>query len=268
MRWTSARVSAMGRRSETIRNGCVAARERGWCRGGSARRGARTRGRRGKTASNQCEGQRGECYHNRQSFEPRRASVCQSPPRCRHTSSPDSRIHVRVFQRLLRQRLSDRPGNRQHPHLRPRQGHRAERAVGRRDPPGRRSQRQEGDPGGRPRGEADARPHAGQHHRHPSDEGRRHRRLHGDRADAEAVHQEGARLAPVLAVPAHHHLRALRLHAGRAARHPRIGARRRRVEGVPRSRSRWRPRSARTCRSPTRPARWSSTSAAAPPRSA
>ncbi len=34
-------------------------------------------------------------------------------------------------------------------------------------------------------------------------------------------------------VPAHHHLRAVRLDAGRAPRDPRIGARRRRVEGVP-----------------------------------
>ena len=37
------------------------------------------------------------------------------------------------------------------------------------------------------------------------------------------------RLAPVLAEPAHHHLRALRLDPGRAPRDPRIGARRRRV---------------------------------------
>ena len=36
------------------------------------------------------------------------------------------------------------------------------------------------------------------------------------------------RLAAVLAEPAHHHLRALRLDPGRAPRDPRIGARRRR----------------------------------------
>jgi hypothetical protein len=35
------------------------------------------------------------------------------------------------------------------------------------------------------------------------------------------------------AQPAHHHLRALRLHPGRAPRHPRIGARRRRQRRVP-----------------------------------
>ena len=51
------------------------------------------------------------------------------------------------------------------------------------------------DPGSRARGEADARQHAGQHHRDPADEGRRHRRLHRHRADAQALHQEGARLA-------------------------------------------------------------------------
>jgi rod shape-determining protein MreB len=35
------------------------------------------------------------------------------------------------------------------------------------------------------------------------------------------------------AQPAHHHLRALRLHPGRAPRHPRIGAGRRRQRGLP-----------------------------------
>ena len=49
------------------------------------------------------------------------------------------------------------------------------------------------DPGSRPRRQADARAHAGQHHRHPPDEGRRDRRLHRHRADAEALHQQGAR---------------------------------------------------------------------------
>ena len=129
-------------------------------------------------------------------------------------------------------------------------------------------ERQEGDPGSRPRGEADARPHAGQHHRDPPDEGRRHRRLHRDRADAEAVHQEGARLAAVLAVAAHHHLRAVRLDAGRAPRDPRVRARRRRVEGLPDRGADGRGDRRRPSGRATRPARWSSTSAAAPPRSA
>jgi rod shape-determining protein MreB len=42
------------------------------------------------------------------------------------------------------------------------------------------------------------------------DEGRRDRRLHRHRADDQAVHQDGARVADVLALAAHHHLRAVR----------------------------------------------------------
>ena len=42
---------------------------------------------------------------------------------------------------------------------------------------------------------ADAGQGAGQHRGHPADEGRRDRRLHRHRADAQAVHQEGARHA-------------------------------------------------------------------------
>ena len=143
------------------------------------------------------------------------------------------RFHVRVLQGLLFQRSRDRSRHGEHADLCPRQRHRAERAFRGRDPAGRRTERQAGDPGSRPRREADARPHARQHHGDPADEGRRHRRLHRDRADAEAVHQEGARVAAVFAFAADHHLRALRLDAGRAPRDPRVGARRRRVEGVP-----------------------------------
>ena len=41
---------------------------------------------------------------------------------------------------------------------------------------------------GRQRGQADARPHARQHHHDPADEGRRHRRLHLHRGNAQAFH--------------------------------------------------------------------------------
>ncbi len=65
------------------------------------------------------------------------------------------------------------------------------------------------------------------------------------------------------AEPARAGLRAVRLDAGRAARDPRVGRRRRRAQGAISSRSRWPPRSAPACRCTRRAARWCSTSAAA-----
>ena len=73
----------------------------------------------------------------------------------------------------------------------------------------------------------------GQHHRHPAAEGRRHRRLHHHGEDAAALHPQGASRALLPAEPARADLRALRLHPGRAARHPRVRRRRRRAQGVP-----------------------------------
>ena len=52
-------------------------------------------------------------------------------------------------------------------------------------------QRQEDHPGRRHRSQGDAGQGAGQHRGHPPDEGRRDRRLHRHRADAQAVHQDG-----------------------------------------------------------------------------
>ena len=68
--------------------------------------------------------------------------------------------------------------------------------------------------------------------------------------------------------PAHHHLRAVRLDAGRAPRDPRVGARRGRVEGLPDRGADGRGDRRRPADLATRPARWSSTSAAARPKSA
>ncbi len=61
------------------------------------------------------------------------------------------------------------------------------------EPSRRRDQRQHRrDPRGRPRGQADDRPHAGQHRRDPPAEGRRDRRLRGHREDAALLHPAGA----------------------------------------------------------------------------
>ena len=134
----------------------------------------------------------------------------QGPAR---SAGPQSK-NVRISPQLLLQRPRDRPRHREHADLRSRQGHCAGRALRGGHTPGKRPQRQEDHPGGRQGSKADARQDAGQHRRHPAHEGRRDRRLHGHRADAQAVHQESARQQAVLAQSAHHHLRALRLDAG------------------------------------------------------
>ena len=69
----------------------------------------------------------------------------------------------------------------------------------------------------RPRGQADDRAYAGQHHRAAADEGRRDRRLRGDRADAAVLHPAGAP-APLLHQAADGDLRPQRHHRRRAAR--------------------------------------------------
>ena len=103
----------------------------------------------------------------------KRATTCRRA--CR---APEDSTHVRSFPSVLFDRPRDRPRHRQHPDLRPQQGHRAGRAVRRRDPPRRRPARQEGDPGRRPRSQGHARQGARQHRGDPPDEGRRDRRLH------------------------------------------------------------------------------------------
>ena len=70
------------------------------------------------------------------------------------------------------------------------------------------------------------------------------------------------------AEPEDHHLRALRLDPGRAARDPRVGARRRRVRRLPDRRAHGGGDRRRPAGLARRAARWSSTSAAARPRSA
>src|SRR3569832_2585407 len=49
---------------------------------------------------------------------------------CRHFFAHWSLLHVQTFARLLLERSFDRLGNCQYPHLRPREGHRAQRALG------------------------------------------------------------------------------------------------------------------------------------------
>ena len=96
---------------------------------------------------------------------------------------------------------------------------------------------------GRPRGEADDRPHAGPHPGHPAAEGRRHRRLRHLREDAPLLHPQGAP-APVRRSPAWSS-------ACRRASPASSSARSRRPPSTPApaspptsSRSRWPPRSA------------------------
>ena len=94
---------------------------------------------------------------------------------------------VQICHRVRRSRHGRGPGHRQHSRLRPRARHRALRAVRRRDRPahGRGARRRRG-------GEEDARPHARDDLRDPPAEGRRHRRLRRDGADAPSLHPEGA----------------------------------------------------------------------------
>ena len=165
-----------------------------------------------------------------------------------------------VPHRLRRPRHGRRPRHRQHPRLRARARHRALRAVGGRD---RLAQRR--GPRGRDRGQAHARPHARHDLRHPAAEGRRDRRLRRHRGDAAALHPEGA--PEPLGAPARRRLRALGRDRRREARGRGGVPERRRPPGLPDrgadgGRDRRRP-AGRASRRAT----WSSTSAAARPRS-
>ena len=124
-----------------------------------------------------------------------------------------------------------------------------------------------GESRGRKRSQADDGQDAGQHHDHPAAARRRHRRPRNRRADDQALHPKaiGARHPSrgpeiVVCVPSN----PPRSSAGRSAPPRPTPARAR--SGW--SRSRWRRQSAPDCRSTSRSARWSSTSAAAPPKSA
>ena len=63
------------------------------------------------------------------------------------------------------------------------------------------------------------------------DEGRRHRRLRGDRGDAPLLHHQGPQPAHA-GEAAHHHRRPVGDHRGREAGRARLGARRRRARGL------------------------------------
>ena len=88
---------------------------------------------------------------------------------------------------LSRPGHGDRSRHREHAGLRTRPRHRAQRAVRRRA-----QHQHRRDPGRRRRGQADDRPHAGQHRRRPPAQGRRDRRLRHHRADAALLHPQGA----------------------------------------------------------------------------
>ena len=122
-------------------------------------------------------------------------------------SSPHGQQHG-----VHRPRHGRRPRHRQHARLRAWPRHRPRRAVRGCDQPEHRW-----DPRGRLRGQADDRPYARQHRRDPAAEGRRHRRLRHDRADAALLHPEGAQASP-LGPSAHRRLRAVRDHRRGAAR--------------------------------------------------
>ncbi len=115
----------------------------------------------------------------------------------------------------------------QHPRLRQGRGDRPERAIGRRD----RSRNQE-DQGRRPRGETDARPHAGWHARRAADEGRRDRRLRRDREDAAVFPDADHRESRVQGEASRDRVRPIGDHRSREARGARLGARCRRQGGL------------------------------------
>ena len=111
----------------------------------------------------------------------------------------------------------------------------------------------------------DARPHARLHRRHPAAARRRDRRLRSRRGDDQALHPQGAQ-PPRLRLAADHRLRAVRLDRGRAPRDPGERGERRRApraadRGADGGGDRRRPAGHRA-----HPARWWSTSAAAPPK--
>ena len=149
------------------------------------------------------------------------------------SQSDARRTHVQEVSRDLFQRHLHRSRHGEYADLRAWPGHRAERALGGRHPPGSRP--------GRPahrgcrwwRRQAHAGPYPGQHRHRAADEGRRDRRLHHDRGDAAALHQAGAQVAHAAPQPARAGLRAVRLDPGRAPCDQGVGRGRRRPRRVP-----------------------------------
>ena len=85
-------------------------------------------------------------------------------------------------------------------------------------------------------GQGDARPDTGRHQGPAPDEGRRDRRLRGDRGPAAGVHSPGPE-TPAPRPAAHGHLRALGHHRGRATSRAGLGGARRGAGGLPRRRA-------------------------------
>src|SRR5215475_11813006 len=97
-------------------------------------------------------------------------------------------LHAQTLARLFLQRSVDRPGYGEHAHLRARQGHRAQRALGGRGA-GRALAGRQGDRRRRHGGQEHAWPYAGAHHRRAPHEGRLFRRFHLHREDAAVLYQ-------------------------------------------------------------------------------
>ena len=116
-----------------------------------------------------------------------------------------------LHERAGRTRDRGRPRHREHARLRPRTRDRPLGALRRRDRPALRRGARRGH-----RGQAHARPHARHDLGDPAAQGRGHRRLRRDRADAPPLHPEGA--PQPLRAPARRRLRPVRRHGRREAR--------------------------------------------------
>ena len=145
------------------------------------------------------------------------ASDPESPGHsCLHVGT----LWMSVLLRPVLVRHGDRPRHGEHAGLRPRQGHRAERALG-----GglSRQGRQEAGAGGGRGCQADAGPHPRQHRGDPPDARRRDRRLRRGGRDDQAFHPQGAQ-AHDLFEAQDHRLRAAWRDPGGKARDPPVGA--------------------------------------------
>ena len=114
-----------------------------------------------------------------------------------------------------------------------RQGHRVERALRGCHSPKPGAARPAQHSRGGCRGQENAGTYPGQYPGYPPNEGRRYRRLHRHRRDAQVFYPQGSRRPAVPAKPAHYYLRSLWLDPGGTPRYPRISHERRRARSLP-----------------------------------